>query len=135
MYTETPSGIHRVITMSYRQRDTPVMAETQSFTQLVVVGSSAGGIEALSTLVGTLPTDFAAPVVIAQHIDPARTSHLGEILGRRGALPVRTVEDAMPLAPGVISSSPRTGMWRSRTAMCACTRRTGAARSRRWTCC
>ena len=34
--------------------------------QLVVIGSSAGGIEALSRLVASLPADFAAPVVIAQ---------------------------------------------------------------------
>ena len=38
--------------------------------QLVVVGSSAGGVEALSTLVASLSSDFPAPVVIAQHIDP-----------------------------------------------------------------
>jgi two-component system CheB/CheR fusion protein len=78
------------------------MAETQPFAHLIVIGSSAGGIEALSTLVGTLPTDFAAPIVIAQHIDPARQSHLGEILGRRGKLPVRTVNDEVPLEAGVI---------------------------------
>ena len=45
---------------------------------LVVVGSSAGGIEALSTLVAALPKDFAAPLVIAQHLDPEHPSHLGE---------------------------------------------------------
>ncbi|MGI8689683.1 MAG: chemotaxis protein CheB [Thermomicrobiales bacterium] len=78
------------------------MADTPLFAQLVVVGSSAGGIEALSTLVGSLPADFAAPVVIAQHIDPARQSHLAEILGRRGPLPARTVEDETRMEPGVI---------------------------------
>jgi two-component system CheB/CheR fusion protein len=76
--------------------------DIQPLAQLVVVGSSAGGIEALSTLVGTLPADFAAPIVIAQHIDPARQSHLEEILGRRGPLPVRTVEKETPLEPGVV---------------------------------
>ncbi|MDQ6604669.1 MAG: ATP-binding protein [Chloroflexota bacterium] len=78
------------------------MADTHLFAQLVVVGSSAGGIEALSTLVGSLPADFAAPLVIAQHIDPARPSHLGEILGRRGKLPVRTVEEETLMEPGVV---------------------------------
>ena len=70
--------------------------------QLVVVGASAGGIEALSVLVATLPAGFAAPVVVAQHLDPARPSHLGEILGRRSALPVRVVTDRERLAPGVV---------------------------------
>ena len=70
--------------------------------QLVVVGSSAGGIDALSTLVSTLPADFPAPLVIAQHLDPARPSYLAEILTRRSALPVRPVTDHIPLEPGVV---------------------------------
>jgi two-component system, chemotaxis family, CheB/CheR fusion protein len=69
---------------------------------LVVVGSSAGGIEALSTLVATLPTTFPAPVVLAQHLDPRYPSHLGEILARRTHLPVCTVIDAEQLRPGTI---------------------------------
>jgi len=40
--------------------------------QLVVIGSSAGGIEALSRVVASLPADFPAPIVIAQHLDPRR---------------------------------------------------------------
>lgn len=70
--------------------------------QLVVVGSSAGGIEALSTLVSTLPADFPAPVVIAQHLDPARVSHLGEILDHRGPLPVHIVEEPVALEGGCV---------------------------------
>jgi len=69
---------------------------------LVVVGSSAGGVEALPTLVATLPADFPAPIVLAQHLDPNRASHLGEILAARGALPVRTVTGEEPLEPGVV---------------------------------
>ncbi len=68
---------------------------------IVVVGASAGGIEAISALLETLPADFPAPVVIAQHLDPRRPSHLAEILARRSALPVRTVEDHEALAAGV----------------------------------
>ncbi|HVA24422.1 MAG TPA: CheR family methyltransferase [Chloroflexota bacterium] len=70
--------------------------------QLVVIGSSAGGIEALSVVLGGLPKDFPAPVVIAQHIDPNRPSHLADILGRRSALPVRTVMDQETLEDGVV---------------------------------
>src|SRR6185437_12187700 len=73
-----------------------------SLYSLVVVGSSAGGIEALSTLVATLPADFPAPLVLAQHLDPHYLSHLGEILARRSALPVRTVLDHERLEPGVV---------------------------------
>src|SRR5215469_829953 len=69
---------------------------------LVVVGSSAGGIEALTKLVATLPTEFPAPIVLAQHLDPTQPSHLGEILARFTKLPVRTVTDRAPLQPGTI---------------------------------
>src|ERR671931_668815 len=67
---------------------------------LVVIGSSAGGIEALSVLVGTLPANFPAPVVLAQHLDPSRPSNLETILQRRSTLPVIVVRDTPPLHPG-----------------------------------
>ena len=70
--------------------------------QLVVIGSSAGGIEALSRVVASLPADFPAPIVIAQHLDPRRPSHLGEILARHATLPITIVEDSAPLEDGVI---------------------------------
>lgn len=73
-----------------------------SFTHLVVVGSSAGGIGALSGLVSSLPEDFPAPIVVAQHLDPNRESHLSEILSRRSPLPVKTVTQHDPLEAGVI---------------------------------
>src|SRR5215216_3330632 len=81
-------------------------AEREGEGQLVVIGASAGGVEALSTLVATLPADFAAPIVIAQHLDPRRLSHLGEILQRRSPLPVRTVQDHEPLENGVVYAVP-----------------------------
>ena len=63
---------------------------------LVVVGSSAGGVGALSTLVSTLPRSFPAPIVIAQHLDPQRISHLGSILERRSVLPIVQVSENPP---------------------------------------
>jgi len=70
--------------------------------QVVVIGSSAGGINALSRLVATLPADFPAPIVLAQHLQPDRPSHLAEILERQSTLPVRMVEDRAPLRAGLI---------------------------------
>ena len=70
---------------------------------LVVVGSSAGGIEALSTLVASLPAGFPAPIILAQHLDPRYPSHLHEILARHTVLSVRLVTlDPTNLEPGVI---------------------------------
>ena len=71
---------------------------------LVVVGSSAGGVGALSTLVSTLDKKFPAPLVLAQHLDPQRPSQLGSILERRSNLPVVLVgqESPTPLEAGKI---------------------------------
>jgi len=63
---------------------------------LVVVGSSAGGVGALSTLVSTLNKNFPAPIVLAQHLDPQRPSHLGDILERRSTLPIVVVSENPP---------------------------------------
>src|SRR4029078_12970696 len=63
---------------------------------LVVVGSSAGGVGALSTLVSTLNKAFPAPIVIAQHLDPQRPSQLGSILERRSTLPIAVVDEQVP---------------------------------------
>jgi two-component system, chemotaxis family, CheB/CheR fusion protein len=79
------------------------MAESDSrFSQLVVIGASAGGIEALSEFVSGLPQQLPAPVVIAQHLSPHHISSLTEILSRRSPLPVRTVNDREELEPGVV---------------------------------
>jgi two-component system CheB/CheR fusion protein len=69
---------------------------------LVVVGSSAGGIEALSTLMGGLDATLPAAVVVAQHLDPARRSHLQEILQRKASMPVVLIEGRTPLLPGKV---------------------------------
>ncbi|MDQ3513674.1 MAG: PAS domain-containing protein, partial [Chloroflexota bacterium] len=79
-----------------------ILTDQQPASRLVVIGSSAGGIDALARLVTTLPTDFPAPIVVAQHLDPHRVSHLGEILANRSTLPVRVVDDHEHLEPGVV---------------------------------
>ena len=78
------------------------MNETEEPKSLVVVGSSAGGIEALSILVGGLHADFPAPVVLAQHLDPTRPSQLGQILERKSKLPVVMVGEDTPLENGKV---------------------------------
>ena len=77
------------------------MSDSQTNQDLVVVGASAGGIEALSQFVATLSPDFPAPIVIAQHLEPSRVSHLGEILRR----PLRRVGWSTSTRPSALGSS------------------------------
>lgn len=78
------------------------MAEEEQVKSLVVVGSSAGGVEALSELVSTLPADFPAPIILAQHLHPERESSLDQILARRSRLPVQSITGRHALENGVI---------------------------------
>jgi two-component system CheB/CheR fusion protein len=73
---------------------------------LIVTGSSAGGIDALISFVSGLPPDFAAPIVIAQHLDPANVSRLPAILTSRTALKVKTAGELEPLERGVVYVAP-----------------------------
>src|SRR5579884_73318 len=73
---------------------------------LVVVGASAGGVEALQRFVGALPGDFAAPVLVVLHASPTGRSYLPEILSRAGKLPAVHGLDATPIEPGRIYVAP-----------------------------
>jgi two-component system chemotaxis response regulator CheB len=73
---------------------------------LVVIGASAGGVEALTELVRELPADFPAAVLAVVHFPPHSTSMLPLILGRRGRLPAVHAEDGAEIRPGTIYVAP-----------------------------
>lgn len=69
---------------------------------LIVIGASAGGVEAVSTLVAGLPPDLAAAVCVVVHLRPYLESRLPDILRRAAALPVEAAVHGAPLRPGTI---------------------------------
>ncbi len=73
---------------------------------IVVVGASAGGVEALIGLVAGLPTDVPAAIFIVLHIPASVPSLLAKILARAGTLPAVTAEDGMPIMLGQIYVAP-----------------------------
>ena len=73
--------------------------------QLVVIGASAGGIEALKRLVHTLPGDFPLPLLVVVHVSPTHSA-LPEILSRAGRLPAEHARDGAELAGGRIYVAP-----------------------------
>jgi two-component system, chemotaxis family, protein-glutamate methylesterase/glutaminase len=69
---------------------------------IVVIGSSAGGVSALVELCSQLSPDFPATIFIAQHVSPAGTSILPEILHRAGPLPAQSPADGQRFETGHI---------------------------------
>jgi two-component system chemotaxis response regulator CheB len=68
----------------------------------VVIGASAGGVEALMTVLPALPGDFAVPVLVVLHLPRQTPSALVEIFAPKCALPVCDAEDKAPIEPGTI---------------------------------
>jgi chemotaxis response regulator CheB len=71
----------------------------------VAVVTSAGGLDAVSAVLGGLPEDFPAAVVVAQHLS-GQGSRLVEILSRRVRLPVGWACDGGRIEAGQVSVCP-----------------------------
>lgn len=69
---------------------------------VVVIGASAGGINALTEVVSNLPGDLPAAVILVQHLKPDYKTQLHKYLAYRCPLQVRLAEDGFPLEAGVI---------------------------------
>jgi two-component system, chemotaxis family, protein-glutamate methylesterase/glutaminase len=67
---------------------------------LVVIGGSAGAVEALGAAMAGLPADLPAAVLVVVHLPEQFGSALAAILDRSGPLPVTPAADAAPLRPG-----------------------------------
>lgn len=73
---------------------------------IVVIGGSAGSLEALSNLVCHLPGDLAAALFVVVHVLPVAESHLPRILDRRGALRAKHAREGDAIRPGRILVAP-----------------------------
>lgn len=73
---------------------------------VVAVASSAGGIQALSALLGALGPDLPVPVLLVQHLDPRHRTVLAEVLARRTTLRVKLAEAEEHVLPGTVYIAP-----------------------------
>jgi two-component system chemotaxis response regulator CheB len=73
---------------------------------IVVIGSSMGGIQALSSLVRQLPRDLPASLLVVQHTSPESPGLLAELLNGLGGMPVAMAEDGMELERGRMVVAP-----------------------------
>ena len=73
---------------------------------VVAIGTSWGGLAALTKLLGDLPTDFAIPVVVVQHRSKDSERLLVQLLQDVTDLKVGEIEDKDPLTPGMVHVAP-----------------------------
>lgn len=74
--------------------------------EIVVVGTSLGGLTAVETLLAGLAADFPLPIVIAQHRSPQSGDGLRAILQRHSALHVGEANDKEAIQPGRVYLAP-----------------------------
>ena len=74
--------------------------------ETIVIGASAGGIEALTVILSALPENFGPAVLVVQHLPRGRESLLSEIFKSRCALPVSDAFDKSPIAKGTVTFAP-----------------------------
>ena len=74
--------------------------------RVVALAASAGGLAAVSQILAALPADFAAPVIVVQHLSPGHPSFLAEILRRRVLLAVVQAGGGELPAPGTVYLAP-----------------------------
>lgn len=74
--------------------------------EAIVVGASAGALEALSEILPPLPHDFPIPIAIVVHLPPERNSVLADLLRVKCHLDVREAEDKEPFEPGRVYLAP-----------------------------
>jgi two-component system, chemotaxis family, protein-glutamate methylesterase/glutaminase len=72
----------------------------------VVIGASAGGVDALSQLVAGLPSNLPAAVFLVLHVEPSFASRLPELLSARGPLRAKHAIHGEPIVPGRIYIAP-----------------------------
>src|SRR5690606_8721252 len=74
--------------------------------QAIVMGASAGALEALSMILPELATGFSPPIVIVVHLPPHRESMLAELLAAKCQVKVVEAEDKESLQPGTVYVAP-----------------------------
>lgn len=72
----------------------------------VVIGGSAGAVEALDVLLPSLQPEFAAAVFVVVHLPRERPSVLAEVFAAKCGVPVEEAEDKAPARPGTVYFAP-----------------------------
>lgn len=78
----------------------PVRRRTRRRIEIVAIGTSTGGPNALAEVLPRIPKDFPVPIVLVQHMPPIFTRLLAERLGSHSAIPIHEGSAGIVLSPG-----------------------------------
>jgi len=74
--------------------------------EAIVIGASAGALEALSVIIPSLPADFGLPVMVVVHVPADKKSILAELFQAKCNIQVREAEDKEPVRGGTAYFAP-----------------------------
>lgn len=74
--------------------------------EAVVIGASAGALEALSVILPALPVTFPLPVFVVVHVPPDKRSMLSELFRAKCEIDVQEAEDKEPIKAGTVFFAP-----------------------------
>jgi two-component system chemotaxis response regulator CheB len=74
--------------------------------EAVVIGASAGALEALSVVLPSLPANYGLPVMIVVHVPPDKKSILAELFQAKCQIGIREAEDKEPISAGTAYFAP-----------------------------
>jgi two-component system chemotaxis response regulator CheB len=100
----TPARVRkpRVVTKSAQPRP----AGIRSKSQIIGIGISTGGPNALTKMIPMLPKDLKVPILIVQHMPPVFTASLADSLNKKSALEVVEAKDGDTVKPGKVFIAP-----------------------------
>lgn len=74
--------------------------------EAVVIGGSAGSIEVLVSLLGTLPKNYPLPIIIAIHLHPSDQGDLAALMDSQTSIEIKEAREKHPIEPGSVYTAP-----------------------------
>ncbi|WP_061249501.1 chemotaxis protein CheB [Leptospira alstonii] len=74
--------------------------------EAIVIGVSAGGLNALKAILPTLPVQYGIPLIIVQHIGPRSDGEWFRILGKLSNVKIKEAEEKEKIEPGTVYVAP-----------------------------
>lgn len=79
---------------------------TDAMASAVVIGASAGAVEALSTILPALSEDYRLPIMVVVHVPPDRRNRLAELFAAKCRVKVCEAADKEPVCAGTVYFAP-----------------------------